>query len=64
MVLASATVDQIGHHTWAVLVWGQPPHATDRVYTIEAPSDSVAAERGIRRFVAEMERLNGGQPKG
>ncbi len=63
-VLCQATVDSaIGCHWllrgrhWQVTVTGLAPHDQTRVYTIKAKSDTLAAQEGIRRFVAEMEAL-------
>jgi hypothetical protein len=56
-VLASAIVDP-SPRGWAVTVWGQAPHAEQRVYEIKARSDALAAQEGIERFVREMERLH------
>jgi hypothetical protein len=64
MVLASATVDVIRPSTpqklglFNVHVWGQPPHAEKRDYELLARNDTMAAQEGIRRFVAEMERIS------
>ena len=61
MVFANATVDVILPSTptsvglFAVHVWGLPPYEQTRDYQIKAKSDTVAAQEGIRRFVAEME---------
>jgi hypothetical protein len=61
MVYANATVDTITPSTprnvgvFAVHVWGLPPYEQTRDYEISAKSDTVAAQEGIRRFVAEME---------
>lgn len=41
---------------WRVTVWGQPPHAWERVWLIATKDDTTAATEGIRRFVAEAER--------
>lgn len=60
-VLASATVDVITPNTpvrignFRVEVWGQDPYDYVRHYEIMAQSDTIAAQEGIRRFVAEME---------
>jgi hypothetical protein len=62
-VLASAVVDVITPNTprrignFRVEVWGQNPHDYVRHYEIMAQSDTVAAQQGIARFVAEMEAL-------
>lgn len=55
-VLANATADFLSviGPSWAVYVWGQPPHDENRSYTIEAESDTLAAQEGIRRFCDEM----------
>lgn len=68
-VLASATVDVIKPATpvtignFRVEVWGQPPYDYVRQYEIQAKNDTVAAQEGIRRFVAEMEALQLSQAK-
>jgi len=60
-VLASATVEVIKPNTpktignFRVEVWGQSPYDFVRHYEIMAQSDTIAAQEGIRRFVAEME---------
>lgn len=62
-VLANAIVDIIhdvpalGLGTFRVEVWGRDPHDYVRVYTIQAKSDNLAAQEGLRRFVAEIEAL-------
>jgi len=43
---------------WSVEVEGDPPHDRRRLYTIEAKSDNVAAQEGIRLFCEEMEALS------
>ena len=61
MIYANATVDVILPSTpknvgvFAVHVWGLPPYEQTRDYEISAKSDTLAAQEGIRRFVAEME---------
>ena len=63
-VLANAVVDvikpstpvSIGH--FKVEVWGKEPYDFVRTYEIMAKSDTMAAQEGIQRFVAEMEKLN------
>lgn len=42
---------------WSITVTGLHPHDHRRVYEIEAKSDTLAAQEGIRRFVEEMECL-------
>ena len=60
-VLASATVEVMKPNTpktignFRVEVWGQDPYDFVRHYEIMAQSDTIAAQEGIRRFVAEME---------
>lgn len=62
-VLANAVVDVLrepvpaglGH--FRVEVWGKEPHDYARVYTIDAKSDTLAAQEGLRRFVEEIETL-------
>lgn len=62
-VLANAIVDiihaptAVGLGTFRVEVWGRQPHDYVRVYTIQAKSDNLAAQEGLRRFVAEIEAL-------
>lgn len=61
MVKANAIVDVInpprhgGVGMFKVEVWGKEPHDFVRIYQIQATSDTMAAQEGIRRFVAEME---------
>jgi hypothetical protein len=63
-VLASAIVDVITPNSpkrignFRVEVWGQGPYDYVRHYEIMAQSDTIAAQEGIRRFVAEMEALD------
>jgi len=54
-VLANAIVDKIKENQWLVEVWGKAPHDFTRRYEIDAKSDTLAAQEGIRRFVEEME---------
>jgi hypothetical protein len=59
-VLAQATVDMIRFSAvplFEVRVTGIAPDDCERVYQIEAKSDNVAAQEGLRRFVDEMEAL-------
>ena len=62
-VLASAIVDAIRPATpqrignFRVEVWGKEPYDYVRIYEIMAKSDTIAAQEGIRRFVAEMQAL-------
>jgi hypothetical protein len=62
-ILASAIVDAIKPATpqrignFRVEVWGKEPYDYVRVYEIMSKSDTIAAQEGIRRFVAEMEAL-------
>jgi len=63
-ILANAVVDVIKPSTpvrignFKVEVWGQAPYDYVRIYEIMAKSDTIAAQEGIRRFVAEMETLD------
>lgn len=65
MILANAVVDALeeppphgkGLGRFRVEVWGKPPHDYVRVYTIDAASDNMAAQEGLRRFVEEVETL-------
>lgn len=54
-VLCRATADKISENQWLIEVWGIAPHDFVRRYEINAKSDTIAAQEGIRRFVAEME---------
>jgi hypothetical protein len=60
-VLAKAIVDVLWNALgdnparFVVSVWGEPPYNVTRIYEIDAESDTIAAQDGIRRFVAEME---------
>lgn len=62
-VLANAVVDvikpatSVGLGVFSVEVWGKEPHDYTRRYEIQAKTDTLAAQEGIRRFVAEMENL-------
>ena len=63
-VLANAVVDVIKPSTpvrignFRVEVWGKAPYDYVRVYEIMAKTDTMAAQEGIRRFVAEMEAMD------
>jgi hypothetical protein len=63
MILANAIVDvereptDRGLGVFRVEVWGRQPHDYVRVYTIEAKSDTLAAQEGLRRFDAEISLL-------
>lgn len=64
-ILANATVDPLPHGFWQVHVYGGANHVTHedladhrRVYTVEASSDNIAAQEGIRRFTEEIEALS------
>lgn len=59
-VRCSATVDKVDDGpvpVWEVQVWGEPPHAHRRTYTLQYKTDTLAAQEGIRLFVEEMENL-------
>lgn len=62
-VYANAIVDVIDEPTvvglgkFRVEVWGRQPHDYVRIYTIQAKSDNLAAQEGLRRFVDEIEAL-------
>lgn len=43
------------HPLWRVTARGLPPHHYERVWLIPAADDTLAADEGIRRFVAEAE---------
>jgi hypothetical protein len=54
-VIKPATPQMIGH--FKVEVWGREPYDYVRTYEIMAKSDTIAAQQGIARFVAEMENM-------
>lgn len=62
-ILANAVVDvikpatplRIGH--FRVEVWGKAPYDYVRTYEIMAKNETSAAQQGIAKFVAEMEKL-------
>ncbi len=62
-ILAKCTVDvdcpaaplRLGKYR--VEVWGEEPHDYVRVYTLQARSDTLAAQEGLRLFVEDIERL-------
>ena len=62
-ILARATVDVEENPTpvklgrFRVEVFGDPPHDYVRVYTLQARSDTMAAQEGLRLFVEDIERL-------
>tara|TARA_R110000868_G_scaffold115530_1_gene308432 strand:+ start:78 stop:290 length:213 start_codon:yes stop_codon:yes gene_type:complete len=62
-ILARATVDvevdatPIRLGRFRVEVFGDEPHDYVRVYTIQAASDTMSAQEGLRRFVDEIEKL-------
>jgi hypothetical protein len=62
-ILANAVVDiirpstPVGLGLFSVEVWGLEPYDYTRTYEIQAKSDTLAAQEGIRRFVDEMEKL-------
>lgn len=55
-IIKPATAQSIGN--FRVEVWGMPPYDFVRTYEILAKSDTIAAQEGIQRFVAEMEKLD------
>jgi len=63
MIPANATVDVdrepskgvLGH--FKVEVWGREPHDYVRRYSIQAKSDTLAAQEALKRFSDEIERL-------
>ena len=62
-VLASATVDKLRDGPvplWEVTVTGVAPHDSRRIYSLDAKSDTLAAQEGINRFVEEMLNLSEG----
>ena len=63
MIPCSATVDTIrsatpiGMGRFRVEVWGKEPYDYVRVYTIDAMSDTLAAQEGLRKFDVEISEL-------
>jgi len=55
---ATCTIDDLGSGHFSVHVWGEPPFAHDRTYTIKAKDDNSAAQEAIRLFTDEMECLH------
>jgi hypothetical protein len=62
-ILAKAVVDveksatPIALGKYRVEVWGEAPHDYVRIYTLQAWSDTMAAQEGLRLFVEDIERL-------
>ena len=62
-ILAKAVVDveksatPIALGKYRVEVFGQEPHDYVRIYTLQARSDTMAAQEGLRLFVEDIERL-------
>ena len=50
--------DGKGLGRYRVEVWGREPHDYVRIYQIQAASDTLAAQEGLRRFVDEMEAMS------
>ena len=57
-VVREAVPPFVGLTEYRVEACGYEPYDFVRVYTIDAKSDTVAAQEGIRRFVEEMESLS------
>jgi hypothetical protein len=63
MIPASAIVDvlrpatPVGLGLFKVEVWGAAPHDYVRSYTVEAKSDTLAAQEGLRRFDEDISAL-------
>ena len=55
-VLKEPTPTSLG--TFKVQVWGKEPHDFVRHYEIQAKTDTIAAQEGLRRFVEEMEQTD------
>ena len=47
----------VGMGSFKVEVWGREPHDYVRIYTINAMSDTLAAQEGLRRFSEEISLL-------
>jgi hypothetical protein len=69
MIPANAIVDldkepsqaSLGH--FRVEVWGREPHDYVRTYSIQARSDTMAAQEALQRFSDEIEQLLAGDEK-
>lgn len=63
-ILAAATVDQLRGGAVPLfevhVTGGFGQHDRSRTYTIELPSETLAAQEGIRLFESEMEALSYG----
>jgi hypothetical protein len=63
MIPASAVIEvlrrpsPVGLGQYKVEVWGRDPHDYVRVYTVEAKSDSLAAQDALRQFGEEISAL-------
>ena len=63
MIPASAIVDvlrpatPVGLGLFRVEVWGAEPNDYVRSYTVEAKSDTLAAQEGLRRFDEDISAL-------
>jgi hypothetical protein len=63
MIPASAVIEVLRRPSPVVLgqykveVWGREPHDYVRVYTVEAKSDSLAAQDALRQFGEEISAL-------
>ena len=57
-MLIAALIFPINLGLFLVEVWGKEPYDYTRRYEIQAKSDTMAAQEGIRRFVSEMEAMD------
>jgi hypothetical protein len=63
MIPASAVIEVLRRPSpvelgqYKVEVWGREPHDYVRVYTVEAKSDSLAAQDALRQFDEEISAL-------
>ena len=63
MIPASAVIEVLRRPSpielgqFRVEVWGREPHDYVRAYTVEAKSDTLAAQDGLRRFDEEISAL-------
>ena len=63
MIPASAIIEvlrrpsPVGLGLFRVEVWGRDPHDYVRVYTVEAKSDTLAAQDALRQFDGDISAL-------
>lgn len=61
-LLVQAFADQIRGGAvplWTAYAWSQEPNAHRRSYDIQCPTEGEAAQEAMRRFIEEVENLDG-----